>query len=714
MNALREAVRLVLGGSPSAAPASDTRISWETVESVTGLNECVVLGQTLPVTGLATFPVGARVPVAWRNGTPVAVIGHRTRRAQFHPSRRRTAQGIVEELLVGNFDNTAPGIWYRTHDRLEAITDGAGRPLTAFPQASTPQAVQWGLDGKSFGVQCSSGVYAVYALGRDDPNAYDASAPGSATLLWSGTPLTSTIPLCTVTWTNRLTRTIKEWIGKVEIWGKWVQAQTGWSSGGIYYWAYVWDRVVQDWETTLSASGTASAGGSKTFPLKDVLAGTIVDYQHNSGRCTGRVVEWYLDADRQMRFIILAKWDYFWLGTSATGQGSVTWPVGYGTRGLESYTETFTVGGGAGVIGAKRQSDQQTIDEQHVFLLNAATNSVEWSTAAPQATVGNETFQFAGRLLEHNLEHVPQQPSNGGLPDPHWPDPPGGIPPAEERESYYAGANWSNLPQTLKSKNEGQVGDERGQPYSSTGTFQLFDPQRCPALSGPYGQLATGTFHGGLSIIGGLTVTWQVLYETRTGGYQLLWFHRVAGIQALSRRAAVSPVDEPLFFLVLERYPFIQGTGYINDLPMTWVGIVDRQGAIVHTLRPWQYGLSGQHCTLIDGNGHRLFWTCGIGAIQPETRYVYTDLDTHVETTLTRERLLQFLASRRRLLTPDFCWERLEPQGFYALEALPALEPDEILAEYGALLGTEGGPEGSVRVINDEEILSPLERYQTI
>jgi hypothetical protein len=48
------------------------------------------------------------------------------------------------------------------------------------------------------------------------------------------------------------------------------------------------------------------------------------------------------------------------------------------------------------------------------------------------------------------------------------------------------------------------------------------------------------------------------------------------------------------------------------------------------------------------------------------------------------------------------------------LEGLPALEPDEILAEYGTLLGTEGGPEGSVRVVNDEEILSPLERYQTV
>ncbi len=714
MIALREAVRRVLGGSPSAAPASDTRISWETVESVTGLNDCVVLGQTLPVTGLATFPVGARVPVAWRNGTPLAVIGHRTRRAQFHPSRRVGTKGIVEELLVGNFDNTSAGIWYRTHDRLEPITDSAGHPLTAFPQGSTPQAVQWGLDGKSFGVQCSGGVYAVYALSRDDPNTADVSAPGSAALHWSGKPLTSTISLCTITWTNRLTRTIKEWIGKVEIWGKWIQAQTPWHSGGIYYWAYVWDRVVEAWETTYSASGTASASGAKTFPLKDVLAGTIVDSQGNSGRCTGQVVDWYVGADRQMRFVVLAKWDYFRLGTNATGQGSVTWPVGYGRHGMESYTETFAVGGGNGVIGAQRQSDQQTIDEQHAFLFNAAANSIEWSTAADHATVGNETYQFSGRLLEHQLEHVPQQPSTAGLPDPHWPDPPDGVTPAAEKEQYYGGANWSNLPQTLKSKDDGQAGDERGQPYSSTGTYQLFDPARCQPLSGPYGQLGSGTYRTGLTILGGLWSIWNVQYEIRTGGFQLFWFHRVAGIQVFSRRSAVSPMDEPLFFLVLERYPFIPGTGYINDLPMTWVGIVDRQGAIVHTLRPWQYGLSGQNCTLIDGNGHRLFWICGIGAIQPITRYIYTDFGTQAETVLTQERLLQFLASRRRLLTPDFCWERLEPQDFYALEALPALEPDDVLADYGTLLGTEGGPEGSVRVINDEEILSPLERYQTI
>jgi len=206
---------------------------------------------------------------------------------------------------------------------------------------------------------------------------------------------------------------------------------------------------------------------------------------------------------------------------------------------------------------------------------------------------------------------------------------------------------------------------------------------------------------------------YRVNYSTRTGATQRLWHYRMQSAKVFARRAT-GGIDEALLFVVVERYPYIAGTGYINDLPQTWIGIITAQGQLVTTLRPWQYALAGSACRLLTGNGHRLIWVCGIGAISPILRYYYTNLDDGTEVSMTRAQVAALLASKSNMLTPDFCWERLEPQGFYALDALPALEVDEALADYGTLLGTEGGPEGSVRVVNDEEILSPLERYRTL
>ncbi len=717
MTSLRDAVNRVLaGGIPAAPPAaSEHRISWETVESVTERNECVVLGHTLPVTGLAAFPVGARVPVAWRNGAPVAVIGHRTRRAQFHPSRRRTAQGIVEELLVGNFDSTSPGIWYRTHDRLEPITTTDGTPLRTFPNGATPVDVKWGLDGKSFAVQCSTGLYAVYVLERDDPNVVDPASPGLATLSWSDRPLENTTSLVSVTFTHRVKRTFRYWIGKFFTTIAYRAVQSAWFDGGMWVWSEYWANWAQGWETTTSGEGSAAVSSTKEFPLKEVLSGGIVDW-YGHPLCRGTVSEWFLDADLHVKFLVQVDWDYFWVGTNATGTGSIHFPFGGGPYGMDGYDEQIRVGGTSlGCIGAKRQSDQQTVPETHLFLWDGTAKAVAWSTASRVPLLGNEQIGFTYRILEHHKRTDPGY-SESGLPDPHMP---GWTKPPSEIESYYGGANWSNLPLTNYPMNDLGCGDERGTILSNTGTYQLFDPSKLSCITGPFVSLSGDTFSRVATMLGGYTANYVVNFSTRTGTTQRLWHYRVAWAQLFFRRYAAdgtterdSGMDEPLLFLVLERYPFIGGTGYINDLPMTWVGIVTPAGAIVATLRDWEHGLSAAACRLLTGNGHRLFWTCGVGAIQPTVRYVYTDLDALAETVLTQEQALQLLTSRRQLLTPDWCWERLGPQGFYALEALPVLEPDEIMAEYGALLGAEGGPEGSVRVINDPEILDALDRYR--
>lgn len=724
MIALREAVRRVLAGSTPAAPASDNRISWEIVQSVTGMNECVVLGHTLPVTGLAAFPVGARVPVAWKNGTPVAVIGHRTRRAQFHPSRRTDTKGIVEELVVGNFDGTLPTVWYRNQDRLEQVVDADGTPVSSLLRGVTPQQIKWGLDGKSFAVACSSGWWATFALDRDDANVLDPIAPGHARLLWMGRQAEFDAPMVTVTYRKRVTKKIVQWIGQriSFISYRAVQSRTGW---------WVWDSVFnvpyQGWEGEVSGEGAASVGTSKVFNLKALLAGTIRDW-YGDPKVSIEELDWYLDNDRRLKFVYRVDWHYFWVGDNQTGTGTVPIPhapvrLPDGTSGWGTGSETISVGGqGVGCLGAKRRSDLQTVPESHIFIVVPETASVEWASCPQSVTMGTDQHRFGSQLLEHVLHDEPSYPA--GLPQPHWPDWDPPNPPGTPRKTdgYYGGANWSNLPLTIYRKDAGLVGDESTRVYSSTGTYQLFDATRLAALVGPYGEENTAEYSSSLSIIGSWTANYIVTFSIRTGGVRQLWHHRMVTAQVFSRRYVATVqgggvlgtgIDEPLLFLVMEKYPYISGTGYINDLPMTWVGIVTVGGQVVATLRPWQYGLSGSACRLVAGNGHRLIWVLGVGAISPIQRYYSTNLDTGAEVSLNSTEVAALLASRSLMLTPDFVWERQDPQGFYALESLPTLTPDDVLTEYASLLAVEGAPEGSVRVVNDEAILSPLDRYRT-
>ena len=128
-------------------------------------------------------------------------------------------------------------------------------------------------------------------------------------------------------------------------------------------------------------------------------------------------------------------------------------------------------------------------------------------------------------------------------------------------------------------------------------------------------------------------------------------------------------------------------------------------------LRDWQYGISG--ASLLSGNGHRIIWILQEGAIQPTASYrVTTALGE--ERSFTPAEREAFLASHARLYTPDFLWDRAEPQMFLEPAGLPTLTQDDVLTDFAALLAVEGAPEGSVRVVNDEEILSPLERYRTV
>ena len=722
MTRLVEAIRQAAGRGSDSPASSETRITWETVDAVTPLGLCTVHGRTVPVTGLATFPVGARVPVAWKNGQPVAVIGHRSRRAQFHPSRRVDTRGIVEELLVGNLDNTSIGIWYRTATKLEAITDQDGKGLTAFPLGATPQVVKWGLDGRSFGVQCSGGVYAVYSLSREDANVIDTAAPGSATLLWSGKPLESTIPLTSITYRKTYTKQILQWIGILETTVRWLTAYVAkYLSWGRteYWWIYYFagtENLRTGWEGENSATGTATASATQSFPLRDVLAGTLRDFAGHEA-LSAAVRDWWVTADRRLHFLLTAAWDYWIVGTTAIGTGAVTWPVGFGQNGMEPMTENLsTHGGGQGVIGAQKPPSLggATVNEQHVFVFDAMLGTVAWATAAPGATIGSDVRAFAGQILEHGLGHDPGFDERT-LPSPHHEPPSIGLP--HESEGYYRGAQAANLQvwNPVISKDAGEVADGRTLATSSTGTYQLFDPARLPAIQGPYVSESADTLEGNASIIGSQNI-YRVTWRIKTGTLQRLWHYRVASVQMFTRRATAQDVpatDEPLLFLVLERYPYVQGTLYINDLPMTWIGVVTASGAIVRVLRDWSWGLNASATGLITANGHRLVWRLGEGAVSPTMTYRLTDLLSGSEQVFTPDQVAQWLGGQARLFTPDFCWDRMEPAAFDLPASLPAIVADDVLADYAALLPADGAPDGSARIVNDEGILSPLDRYQT-
>ncbi len=103
MTSLLQAVQEVLQRPQVREPGAwGDRITWETVEQRRADGTHIVLGRILPVTGLQTFPVGARVAVVWKGGQPIVILGHRWRRAQFHGAFRLATTGIVEELFIAS------------------------------------------------------------------------------------------------------------------------------------------------------------------------------------------------------------------------------------------------------------------------------------------------------------------------------------------------------------------------------------------------------------------------------------------------------------------------------------------------------------------------------------------------------------------------------------------------------------------------------------
>lgn len=760
MSNLLPIIKEIIFGRDVFQYEKDDRITMEKVESVRSDGKAQVRGVIVPITGVATVTVGEEVAVAWKKGTPVAIIKHRIKRAQFH-SIHRKGGGIIEQLFIGNLDKLGNDVWYRNGTKVVKVMTytvgvsphqsvGGGKVVSVRNnpnlQGAVPQAVQWGLDGKSFAVQCTNGVYALFWFVRPDPNKYVEGFPGVASFFWMDRPLEDTTALTTVGFMNRVRKTFKYWIGKCFIASVYQAVQSAWFDGSMWYWRENWGGLEQGWETTMSGEGAAAVSSSTAFPLKSILNGTVRDW-YNNANCRGTVLEWFLDGDGHLKILISVDWDYFWVGTSATGAGSLTYPVGYGPYGMDSYTEPITVGGTAlGCIGAKRQSDHQTVPESHLFLWDATDKVVAWSTASQNPTLGNEQIRFTYGILEHNKRTDPGY-SSSGLPDPHMP---GWDKEPSSTESYYRGANWSNLPVTLYRQTEANAGEERTTYISNTGTYQLFDPSTLQCLQGPYVSVAAEGYSWAVSLLGGYTAYYYVAFDVKTGATQKLWHYRVQYGKVFTRRKFVagggwietvygetgfetrersvdSDTDEALLFVVVERYPYIPGTGYINDLPSIWIGILDLTGAVVHVLRDWQYGLAGAE--LLTANGHEVVWSLLTGALDPKPTYYVTNLDSLREVAFSNEAAHQIVSgevldalnknditflkqTNAKLFTPNFLWSDKVPERFYGPNALPETTEDSALTPFAHLIG-QGGGSGSTRVLNDETLLMPLGKWQS-
>ncbi len=680
---LATAVRNALGAQGTghrAAPGD--RITWEIVQQITPDGRAVILGAPLSCSGNFVPVTGQRVPVLWKDGAPFLILGHRTRRAQFPPTRRVTAQGIIEELVVGNFDHTVSDVWYRNYQKFERLN------LRASLAGHTPQRAKWRLDGLGLAVQCDDGYYGIFILNRPDASIIDDDSPGAASLVWLGKPLDSNVVLTTVTYTHSLKKSYAYWLPDLIY-------STDWHWNGST-WEIVPTESAFSWGEPEGGSGEASVESSTAFGLADVLAGRVLDADGYPA-VSATVVDWFLAADGHLQLLFTVTWDSFTVQTGGTGTGSLHYSHGAGGDGMGGFDETLTVSGTiAGTLGGGlTQIDHAPINEQHIFLVDVTAGAVAWATAPAEVGAGVQIREWFSRVYEHQT---------GSLAGADHGDPP--VP----YERYYAGASSGSF-NGDKITDAGTVGEDRTVATSSTGTFQLFDPARMPALgAGPFSEEASGgtTTHddllgGGFYLVGNAW-TYTVYKTILSGALQLLWYHRVQGVAFFAMNS------QPCLFAVLERYPYAAGTGYLEDIPQIGVFILHAlTGAVIRTLRDWQYGLAGAE--FLAGNAHRIVWTLSAPWINPSLSAYVTDLATGVEKSFTAAQYLAWLGTQTKLLSPDFAWDYTDPKQFSLADQLPALTADDALGDLAGLFEAEVASPGSLRAANDETILGPLGKY---
>lgn len=653
--------------SPGEPPPPGDRITWEIVQALTPDGRAVINGISLSPSGTFVPAVGQRVPVLWKDGAPLLILGDRVRRAQFPPVRRVTAQGIIEELSVGRYDGKDADVWYRNYERFERLD--IRRSLAGHE----PQQVKWRLDGKGFGVACAQGWWAVFQMERDPT---DVEARWEPKRTWLGQPLGETTTVLSVMATA--SHQYLDYYGYCE-------------ENQVHTWHPEWDTPGYALATSgeyldeLQGGGMASGARERTFSLADLFSGAVLDDLGHAG-LTAALGDWFVDSSGHLQLVVLAQWEDFSI-ESPNGSGERTRyvPDGEVNGQIDNNTEYMSSTGARYVIGATKQSDESTLGEQHLLIYDATAGGATFSTFLPGSNIGSVTREVSWQT-NIGYELITYE----------------GGPQAGERTWGYGYGGDSASPLSEDKPTRSVDLAPNGSFPTGNATGQLFRADLA-LVPGPYtGSSQTGSGSGG---VGHVFAGWWNFYWTAatfTGTEARLWFYRVQAAQFFQAN------DEARLFVVMERYPFVAGTGYINDIPQIGVFVVDLAGTILRTLRSFQYGLQG--AALLDGNAHRIVWTLSAPWLNPRATAYVTALDAAIERAFTPAQLQAWSNTQGKLLSPDFLWAEAPPD-FFRPGDLPTLAEDGPLKDFAALFPAEQRVSGSVRAANNQELLSPLDRY---
>lgn len=148
----------------------DGETTEEVITAVLGEGRYEVAGAVLTTTGVSQdLRAGTLVPVAWKGGTPVAILSHTARRAQFGPSGVPALGGVVEVLYLAAPPGTPSGraeVWFRDDSRMVRLL------AASEVVANAVSTIRWGLGSADYFCTFSEAGrdYVVYRLNRPTPN----------------------------------------------------------------------------------------------------------------------------------------------------------------------------------------------------------------------------------------------------------------------------------------------------------------------------------------------------------------------------------------------------------------------------------------------------------------------------------------------------------------------------------------------------------------
>ena len=667
---LTQALRLACApADPGGITKPSDRISWEVVFALTTVGKAVVRGMTVPCSGNFVPLVGQVVPVLWKDGQPSLVLGHRARRAQFPNIIVPVGNGMIEELLVGNFDKTVPDVWYRNYERFTKLN------IAGQLGANQAQQVKWGYDGKSFAVACTSGWWYIFTIDRDPTT---VEGDWSPKLAWSGQPLKDSSQILSIIATSAYAYVDTYGMAHEDIVNQW-ETKPGYEP----QWYEI--SYTPSFETEATGGGAASGSASRGFTLVQLLAGQT---DGGIGTEVAQVLDWYLDGDGRLKFVISVYWDHFTV-SSPNGSGSRTilnWVSGDSDNSGYEYDTTQGISsvGASCIVGAIKQ-DLTRIPEQHFFIYDAVGKGLQFATFPAAPELGQQTTVSQWATCE---DHI------------HTENEDGPSPPPTELDNYYSGGSQGGSAGdyyksvSLPPGGSFLIGNATAQLFRGDLGFVLAPFKSTPVTPGetvPWSLISRAYFH------------WMV--TSNSAEDVRLWHYTVQTINIFQADS------QPYALLVMARYPFLSGTGYINDIPQIGVFIINADsGAVVRTLRPFQYGLQG--ASLFAGNAHRIIWALNAPWYSPRVTFYMMNLLTGQETPFTTAQVTALFGTKTFLLSPDFAWDYNDPKQFYSTAQLPVIVADPALANLGALLTESLMVPGSIRAANNQAILEPLGEYQ--